>query len=205
MRAVSLTQFGTTVGQSIGAVLVIGSTLKLMRAGAAHAVATGTAPLDAAGDLDVPQSTRFDVDFGVLARLGHIRVGGALKNVTAPSFGDGIDTLKLSREARVGLAWLSDPVGGTRGVLLAGDADLTTRSSVVGEVRHVAAGVEAWLARGRLGVRGGVSGNTIGATRPSASSGVSVGLTRSIHLNASRTIGRDDSVTGWGTSVSVTF
>jgi hypothetical protein len=205
VRSVALTQYGATMGQSIGDFVVIGSTVKVMRAGAVRAAAADAAPLDAAADLDVPQHTRLDFDLGVLARFRHLRVGGAIRNFTSPTFGDGADAVTLRRQARVGLAWVSEATGGPRGVRVAGDADLTTRSTVVGDVRHVAGGIEMWLARGRAGVRGGVSGNTIGAARPAVSGGLTLGLTRAIQVNASRTVGRDDSVTGWGTSVSVTF
>jgi hypothetical protein len=198
------TQFGATVAQSVGNFLVIGSTLKLMRAGAVHSLTNSSDPLDAADDVDVPQNTAVDVDFGALARLSHLRLGATLKNLRKASFGDP-ETLTTVRQGRVGAAWFTQPAGGNRGFIFAGDADLTTTPTAVGDVRHIAGGVEAWLAKGRVGLRGGVSGNTVGQSRPAASGGFSIGLTKALHINGSRTIGRDDSLTGWSASVSVTY
>lgn len=206
VRSVALSQFGTTVGRSLGDYLVVGSTVKLVRAGAVSASASSSSPLDDADALDVSVQTRADLDVGVMANLGHLRLGLAVRNVTEPSFGDvAADILTLKRQARIGLAVLSVPHGALRGLIVAADADLTTTETAMGDVRHLASGVEGWLARGRLGLRAGVSANTVGARRPAVSGGVSVALTPAIHLNASRTMGRDESVTGWSTSASVAF
>ncbi len=206
VRSVAISQFGTTAGQSLGNHLVIGTTLKLLRAGAVVVSPDGTDLLDDADAADVARQTRADADVGVMANVGHVRLGLTVKNVFEPSFGDeGADPLTLGRQARVGLAVLSVPNGSLKGVTVAADADLTTTATAVGEVRHVATGVEAWLAKGRLGVRAGASVNTVGASRPAVSTGVSVALTPAFHVNASRTLGRDESVTGWSSSVSVSF
>ena len=90
-------------------------------------------------------------------------------------------------------------------MLVAENRQVGTTATAVGEVRHVAAGAEAWLAKGRLGVRAGASANTVGASRPAASAGISVAVTPAFLVNASRTMGRDESVTGWSSSVSVLF
>jgi hypothetical protein len=205
VRSVGVSQFGTTVGQSIGDHFVIGSTIKLLRAGAVSASAADGDPLDAADDLDIDRTTRVDLDLGAMANFGHVRLGVAVRNVTEPDFGDGADRLALERQARVGIAVLSVANGAFQGITASADADLTTTATPVGEVRHVAGGVEGWLANGRLGVRGGVSANTIGEARPAVSGGVSVSITRGFRVNASRTQGRDKSVSGWSSSVSVAF
>jgi hypothetical protein len=205
VRSVALSQFGTTVGQSIGDHFVIGSTLKLLRAGAVSGIASQDDPLDEADDLDVDRDTRVDLDLGAMANFGHVRLGVAVRNVTEPEFGDGSARFALERQARVGVALMSVANGAFQGLVASADADLTTTATAVGDVRHVAGGVEGWLANGRLGVRGGVSANTVGDARPAASAGVSVALTRAFRVNASRTQGRDKSVTGWSSSVSVTF
>ena len=108
VRSVAISQFGTTVGQSLGDHLVIGTTLKLLRAGAVVAAPVGANLLDEADDADVARQTRADVDVGAMANLGHVRLGLTVKNVFEPSFGDeGADRLTLGRQARVGLAVLS--------------------------------------------------------------------------------------------------
>ena len=206
VRSVAISQFGTTVGQSLGDHLVIGTTLKLLRAGAVVNAPAGTDLLDEADAAAVARQTRADADVGAMANFGHVRLGLTVKNVFEPSFGDdGAGRLTLGRQARVGLAVLSVANGSLKGVTVAADADLTTTATAVGEVRHVAVGAEAWLAQGRLGVRAGASANTVGASRPAASAGVSVAVTPALLLNASRTMGRDESVTGWSSSVSVSF
>jgi hypothetical protein len=205
VRTRAVSQFGVTVGQSVGRHLVFGSTLKLVRAGELYVGQSGTdVSLDMADELEVEQKTRADLDIGAMANFGHVRVGATLRNLTEPAFGEGSDRLRLGRKARVGVAVLSVPNGLSRGITVSGDADLTTTPTVFGDVRHVAAGGEAWI-RGRLGVRAGVSANTIGERRPAGSVGASVALTRAIYVNASKTAGQDDSVTGWSTSVSVAF
>lgn len=206
VRSIGVSQFGTTVGQSLGDHLVLGATLKLLRAGAVSGVASGSAPLDEAEALGLSRKTRTDLDVGAMARLGHLRIGVALKNVTEPTFGDdGAGQLQLGRQARAGIALSSVPHGLRQGFTVAADADLTTTSTAVGDVRHVATGVEAWLSGGQLGLRGGVSANTIGERRPAASLGLSVRVTRALHVTASRTMGRDKSVTGWSTGVNVAY
>ena len=206
VRSVALSQFGTTIGQSLGDHFVIGSTLKLIRAGAVSGATDGSEALDDADNLDVSRSVRADLDAGAMVNFGRMRLGLTVRNLTEPSFGDrGTDRLSLKRQARVGIAVLSVPNGIRQGLTAAADADLTTVSTAVGNVRHVAAGIEGWLANGRLGLRAGASANTVDEARPAGSAGVSVALTRAFHVNASRTVGRDESVTGWSTSVSVAF
>jgi hypothetical protein len=205
VRSVAVSQFGSTVGQSIGEHLVVGTTLKLLHAGMVSSTAAGSDPLDDAGDLDVNQSFRADIDAGVMASLGLVRLGLTVRNLGEPDFGSGDERLTLERQARVGMAILSAPHGALQGFTAAVDADLTKTSTATGDVRHVAAGLEGWLAKGRLGLRAGASANTVGERRPAASVGASVALTRAFHVNVSRTAGRDDSVTGWSSSVSIAF
>ena len=206
VRSVALSQFGATVGQSLGDHVVVGSTLKLVHAGAVIGFATGSSPLDDADGFDVSGQTRASVDLGAMADMGQMRLGLTVRNVTEPSFGkEGVDRLTLKRQARVGFAVLTVPQGGQRGLTVAADADITTTDTAVGEVRHVASGVEGWLAKGRLGLRAGASANTVGERRPSVSGGVSVRLTPAFRWNASATTGRDESVTGWSMSASVAF
>ena len=61
-----LSVYGVTVGQSLGDHLVLGSTLKLVRAGQSH------------GDLDM----------GAMARFGAARMGVVVKNIRKPSLGE---------------------------------------------------------------------------------------------------------------------
>ena len=208
VRSAAISQFGTTVGQSIGSHLVIGTTLKLLYAGAVSSSTTGSSPLDEADDLDVQRHFQGDLDAGAMAKLGHLRLGVTVRNVFEPSFDDeGLvgTELTLKRQARAGVAFFSVPNGSRQGVMVAADADLTTTSTVLGDVRHAAVGFESWMANKRVGLRAGFSTNTVNESRPAGSLGVSVALKPSVYVNAAVTEGRDESVTGWSTGVSVSY
>src|SRR5689334_13914678 len=71
-RAVEVSQFGATLGQSIGGRLVLASTLKLQRA-------LG----DSQGGLDI----------GAMGVFGTLRVGAIVRNVREPTFGAGDEAL----------------------------------------------------------------------------------------------------------------
>jgi hypothetical protein len=201
LRSWATNQFGVTVGQSVGDHLVIASTLRLVRGGLA--VSPGTTaddPLDAAADLDVSMETEADLDLGAMASFGNTRLGFAVKHVKEPKFGDGVNHLVLRRQVRAGLAFVAR---GT--VTVAVDADLTRTATLFGDARHVAAGAEAWLRRRRIGLRGGVSVNTVGGTRASASTGLSLAVRPSTFVDAALTVGSDRSREGWNLGLRVTF
>jgi hypothetical protein len=206
IRSLSFTQFGITVGQSVGESLVVGSTLKLVRHGQASQIGLPSGdPLDAADDLSVPRKTRADLDVGAMAFLGRIRVGVTLKNVGEPNFGTDLEPLRLQRKARAGVALLTPSRGAAHAWGVAFDADLTRTASVLGDVRHVAGGGEAWLANRRLGVRAGAAANTIGDLRPSWSGGLSFAASKGMYLDAAITSGADKTLKAWSTSVRLTL
>ena len=180
-----LSEFGATVGQSIGRHLVVSSTLKLVKAADTH------------GDLDI----------GALGTLGRIRLGVTVRNVTEPTLGDQPDPLTLKRQVRVGGAYMSS--GGTMDrLVIAVDGDLTRVSTVVGDVRHLSGGAELWLWRRAVGIRGGVSAETVN-DHVSGSGGLSVLLQSSrylrTYLEGQFTGGTDEVRRGWGTGLRVTF
>ena len=206
LRSMVLNQFGATVGQSLGSHLVVGSTFKLVSAGAASQVqAAGTGSLDAATGIDASGETHAGLDVGAMAVFGRARIGLTVRNVKQPEFGSGPDAFTLSRHARVGAALSS----GTRGVIgsatLAVDADLTKTTTVLGDERHVAVGAEAWSPKRTFGVRGGVGANTIGSRRTSLSAGASAALKKGIYVDGEVTGGTDEGRHGWGAGLRVTF
>lgn len=206
LRSLSLRHFGMTVGQSIGDHLVVGSTVKLLRGGVAVSdIAASDDPLDVADDLAVERKTRVDLDLGVMAKAGTVSLGATVRNVTRPRFGSGSDTVVLVRQVRTGMAVMSKPFSGFDAVTVAADADLTSTPTLFGDVRHAAAGGEAWLAKRRLGFRAGVTTNTVGARRVTTSTGVSVAPIRGVFIEASRTTGEDGSLKGWNSSFRLTF
>jgi hypothetical protein len=178
-----LSQFGVTVGQSVGAHLILGSTLKLM-----HALGENS------GDLDM----------GAMATFSRFRLGLAARNLRTAEFSEGDTLLELPRQLRVGASIR----GGSQGraeILGAVDADLTTTPTIAGDERHLATGVEAWLANRALGLRAGVGMNTIGESRRSGSVGASVGLRGGFFLDAQLTRGADEARNGWGIALRLTF
>lgn len=204
--SLSLAQWGATVGQSIGKHLVIGSTLKLLRGGVAAAAVDGSSDaLDAADELNVDRRTRADMDLGAMVKLGRLQIGASVRNLTRPQFGQGADTMTLVRQARAGAAVSTKAFGPADALVIAADADMTPTPTRFGDVRHAAAGGELWLLRRRLGLRGGVTSNTVGDRRAATSTGISVAPAKGFFLEASRTAGADDSLAGWSTTLRLTF
>ena len=178
-----LSQFGATVGQSVGPHLILGSTLKLV-----HALG----------------ETRADLDTGAMAALGRVRLGVAVKNLRHPEFSEGDRRLQLPRQVRVGASVKAGEPNRAE-ITAAIDADLTTTPTAVGDERHLATGVEAWLANRSLGLRAGVGMNTIGESRRSGSVGVSVGLRGGLYVDGQLTRGSDEARNSWGFALRVTF
>ena len=88
-RSLLTQQFGVTLAQSLGDYVVVGATLRVVHGTVGTAVAAFDDPepgLDRAADADGPSATKGDVDLGVLARLGRMRLGFAARNLTAPTF-----------------------------------------------------------------------------------------------------------------------
>jgi hypothetical protein len=176
--------YGATVGQSLGNHLVVGSTVKLVRAGESH------------GGLDV----------GALAAYGRVRVGLMVRNVRELEFGGGPEPLLLRRQARAGAAFTVGRRGSLGRATVAFDADLTKITTSRGDVRRAAIGGEGWTATRTIGVRGGVSLSTLGPRRPSPSAGVSVAVRRGMYLEAEITGGdAGDGRQSWGVALRLTF
>jgi hypothetical protein len=179
-----LNQFGATVGQSIGRYLVVASTLKVIRA---------------------VDDTHGGLDVGAMVSYRTLRFGITVRNVTNPSFGTGADQLDPGRQVRAGIAFTSRGQGGIDQFTAAFDSDVTRVPTPSGDERHVAGGVEVWTLRRRLGLRGGASANTVGATRGSASGGISVAVHSRVYLDGMYTGGSDPIRNGWGVDFRVTF
>lgn len=181
-----LSQFGATVGQSIGGHLVVAATLKLLRAGDTHA----------------------DVDVGALVTAGHLRLGVSMRNLRQTTFTDGLDSWSLKRTSRAGIAVTGKGGRLFDGVTVAADADLTRVATYAGDEQHVSAGAEAWLFRRVIGLRGGLSTDTV-TNRSAGSAGMSAMLQSSrytkTYLEGQFTGGSDQVRRGWGGSVRLTF
>jgi hypothetical protein len=204
LRSLVTNQFGATIGQSLGNHLVIASTLRLVRAGHVS-LATASGTLDVADELDVPLETHGDLDIGALATIGAARIGFTVKHVREPEFGEGEASLTLKRQARAGFAWVAGRPGSVATLTAAVDADLTRTPTILGEVRHVAAGAELLFARHHVAFRGGVSANTIGEADSSTSAGISIGILRGVFLDGATTFGSDLTRKGWSVGFRLTI
>jgi hypothetical protein len=209
LRTFALSEYGATFGQSVGSNFVLASTLKLVRSGRAAAIDAGAGSardrLEAAGSVDVSAETETDLDMGMMATVGHVRVGVSVKHVKQPEFGEGESAFELKRQARAGVALIGGGRGPLSAIVAAVDLDLTRTATALGEVRHVAAGVEAWLLQRRLGLRGGVSANTVGDVGNSASAGISLGSRSGYYIDGALTVGSDKAREGWGLSLRLSF
>lgn len=207
LRSLSLTQFGASVGQSIGEHLVIATTAKLIHAGAITQIRpAGDASLDAAAELDPDGETKAGLDAGAMASFGPVRIGLMVRNlVTEPEFGTGLGSFTLTRTARLGGAVSTGKRGIVGTATAAVDVDLTSTPTVFGDERRVAAGGELWTTGRTLGIRGGVGLNTIGSQRTSLSAGASVGLKKGVYADGELTGGTDLGRQGWSVGLRVTF
>jgi hypothetical protein len=176
-------QVGVTVGQSLGSHLVIGSTLKLEWA---------------------KSNTRGDLDVGTMATLGLVRLGIVMRDVTAPEFGSGNDTLALARRARAGVAVLS-PSNTRNPFVLDVDADLNTAIVDGHEERDLSAGAETWIFNRRIGVRGGVGTNTASGGGSFGAVGLSVAPYPRVFVEGFVTRGESGIRNRWGIDLRLTF
>lgn len=183
VRSLEVSQFGVTVGQSVGGHLVLGSTLKLLRA---------------AGE------TEGGLDLGAMAAVGVTRIGVMVRNLREPSFGSGDLEMTLGRQVRAGVAVTS--LGrATIPATVTVDADLLDVATAAGDERRIGVGAELWTPRRSVGVRGGYSASTIGARRPAPAVGLSLALTHGVYADGQLTRGSDPLRRGWGVAVRFTY
>ena len=182
-----LSVYGISAGQSLGDRLVLASTLKLERAHDTHA----------------------DVDIGALARFRVMRLGLVVKNVRKPTFATADGPLQLDRYARAGVALRAQSSRFVNDLALALDADLMKITTIAGDERRVAGGLEVWTFSRALSVRLGASTNTIDEPRSAIAGGASVvllsGAYLKSYLDAQVTRGSDEARRGWGIALRLTF
>jgi hypothetical protein len=187
-RTFRVQHFGLTLVQSLGDAVVVGSTLRLVRGGAGEA------------------RNRFDADIGVLATIGRLRLGLAVRNLTEPEFDAGSTRpWEIERHARIGASFGGEPARGQRPWAAAVDADLTRTAVPGGERRSLAAGAERWSANRRFALRGGGRVQTVGDLRPAASGGASVAIRSGVLIETQATGGSDAADRGWSVAARLTF
>jgi hypothetical protein len=148
--------------------------------------------------------TSGDLDAGVMATIGRVRLGLTARNLRTPEFSEGEERLDLSRQVRTGVSFRAGSAPGAE-LVVAVDTDLTTSHTAFGDLRHLAAGVETWVANRSVGVRAGIGMNTIGEPRRSGSVGASLAVRSGLYIDAQLTRGKDEARNGWGFALRVGF
>lgn len=208
--------FGVTLLQSLLPNLVVGTTLKLARGSSLTADVPGTVSvstaLDEAAQLPASARVRFDVDAGLMATAGPLRFGLVGRNLRQPDFGpdDAAGAGRIARQVRAGIALTPGFTPGRTAAAqpsftIAFDADLTRSTLPVGDERHVAAGVERWLAGRHVAVRAGVRASTVGDRRPVGTAGASVAVRPGILVEGQYARGRQAVGQQWSVGGRVTF
>jgi hypothetical protein len=205
--SLSANQFGATLVHSVASGIHVGTTLKYVRAKGLTGELMGSESssvsdwLNAADEVDGGEThNSFDLDVGVLAVRGPVRVGAVVRNLLESDLG----ALTIPRQARVGVAF-DGAAAGSRAWLVALDADLVAYATPYGDRRVVAVGGEQWIYGGRVGVRAGARFNTAGAEEQAYTGGASVAVRPGIFVDGHLVFGGTDDESGWGIAARVTF
>ena len=194
---------GVTLVQSLWPGVAVGTTLKLVRGLASSVMVPAITAEEAlenhAAELLGRATNRFDLDVGVMAAGGPLKVGVTLRNATEPEFeAAGLeDPLVLERQARAGLSYAVTPDW-----VAAADFDLLKTRDPFGDRRDIALGVEGRLTP-RIHVRSGFSLNTADPDdesdpRRAFSVGGSFAAWASVFVDGHFTTGNDRAGTVWG-------
>jgi hypothetical protein len=143
---------------------------------------------------------RFDLDLGLLAVSGPLRLGAHVRNVREPAFG----RVRLPRQTRVGVAFDPELTAGVP-LTIAFDADVETYLSASGARRVVAVGAEQWLMNRRLGLRAGAHANTVGAEERAVTGGASFAVRPGLYVEGHVIVGGDADERGWGVGARASF
>ena len=210
VHALTTSVVGVSLLQSLTEYIVVGVTPKVVFASAARGESLDLGAheaLNRADSLDGLDSTRFDVDAGVMFAMQRLRLGLVARNLTTPEFDvdpqQGGGHIELAREVRAGVGYGSTWPGITR-LVLAVDADLVSRVTPLGDRRDVAMGVETWWMGQRVGLRGGVRRSTIGESRAAASAGISAAVKAGMLIEAHAVFGQKEE-RGWSIGVRAGF
>ena len=199
---------GITLVQSIGDAVVVGTTLRMVRAGAegaALAAVDADGALDTVDDLNITSETKFDADLGVMAYIGRARVGLTVRNLAAPTWDAGSLALESDRLVRVGIGWGPEPTHGRRRGrshqtrISRRPAPSTEIAALLLSARNAGFGMAA-LPYAAVPVR-----RRLASARPVATGGASVGIRSGLLLEGQLTAGGDTVERGWGLGARVTF
>jgi len=212
VRSLSASQLGVTFVHTLIPGVHAGTTLKYLRGTLRSSREDSLEPpselLDRGDALEGGEAEgRFDLDVGVLAVVGPLRVGGLVRHVREPEFGSAGSErpgLRLPRQVRVGVAFDPEMSIGVP-LTIALDADVRSYATASGDRRVIAVGAEQWFASKRVGVRAGGRINTVGGHERSATAGLSVALRAGLYLDGHAVRGGSDDERGWGLAARVSF
>ena len=221
VQSVALSQLGVTIVRTLISGVHVGTTLKRLRgirrtgpldSAASDSATALSAALEQGEALESGDAeSRFDLDVGLIAVAGPLRLGAAIRNVREPEFftaGSGSDALatgmQLPRQVRVGAAFDGAAVGSIP-LTVAVDADLQTYVTGSGERRMIALGAEQWILGRRVGVRVGGRVNTRGARESVATAGLSVAAGGGLFLDGHVVRGGIEDERGWGLATRISF
>jgi hypothetical protein len=180
-------QVGVTMVQSVLQGLALGTTIRLVRGSAAIEAASPSASPGGVQDQEETPAggaiTTVDLDVGMMAAVGPMKVGLVGRNLREPRFrlsGSELgERLRLRRQVRIGVAVIPGSAGGVAAsvedpLVVAFDAELTRTPTALGERRVLAAGIEKWWLARRLALRSGARADTVDRARVAGTAGLSV-------------------------------
>ena len=205
IRSLSVSQFGATVLHTITTGVNAGATVKFLRGTASVRQIDSSGELsellDLGGDLeDGDGQGTVDVDLGMLATVGAVRVGVSGRNLREPKFGD----ITMSRQVRAGIAF-DGAAAGLSPLLVSLDVDLRRYVAAGGDRRVVAVGGEHWLRPRQFAIRGGARFNTVGEQDHTVTAGASIAVRSGLFVEGHAAYGSDTSERGWGLAARVSF
>lgn len=216
VRSLSASQLGVTLVHTLIPGVHAGTTLKYLRGTLRSGREDGLEPpselLDRGEALEGGDAEgHFDLDVGVLAVAGPLRVGGVVRHLREPEFGTAAGParstgpgLRLPRQVRMGVAFDPEMATGVP-LTVALDADVRAYATTSGDRRVVAVGAEQWFAGKRVGVRAGGRFNTVGERERSATAGLSLAVRAGLYIDGHAVRGGSADEKGWGLAARVSF
>jgi hypothetical protein len=193
IRPSTTSNVGATINQTIVNGLVIGTTARLVRAA-----------------FGGPGRTTVDFDLGTIYSAGDFRAGVTVRNLREPKFETDGATVRLSRQVRLGVAYVprSLPTGVHGPLTVAFDTDLVETKGAATDLRDAAAGGEYWFGHGLMAARAGIRWTKVihGDVNAAVASGFTVRLPHSVFVEghiSSRPEGEFSE--RWGVGARVTF
>ena len=221
VRSLSASQIGVTLVQTLIPGIHAGTTLKYLRGTLRRGLDDGLQPATAIARGEALEGGNaygaFDLDIGLLAVGGPLRLGLLVRNLRQPQFepdsGDprtraddqsAERVLRFPRQIRIGTAFDAEEVGGVP-LTVAVDVDVRRYATTAGDRRLVAFGAERWFLARRFGVRAGGRINTVGAQERSLTAGVSVAVRPGLYVDGHGVLGGSADEQGWGVAARVSF